>query len=258
MLTSDTSTAHEPSSSEAELREKIDVLQRQLSQAQRMATLGELISTTTHEFNNILMSIINYARLAMRQRDDEARQKSLQRILDSGQRAAKITNSILGVARNRGDQFEPINLRTLVEDALVVLERELRKYRINVTQELAEVPTTLAHGNQLQQVLLNLLINARQAMPNGGEILIRLAHDEAAKINELMIRDTGCGIPADKLPRIFDPFFSTKNGPDASGKGGTGLGLAACRDIIEAHKGRIRVASTVGKGTAFILKLPAA
>ncbi len=258
MLTSDTSSTREPSSSESELRDKIDGLQRQLAQAQRMATLGELVSTTTHEFNNILMSIINYARLAMRQRDDEARQKSLRRILDAGQRAAKITNSILGVARNRGEQLEPINLRALVEDALVVVERELRKYRINVTQELAEVPATLAHGNQLQQVLLNLLINARQAMPEGGEILIRLDHDEAAKINELTIRDTGCGIPADKLTRIFDPFFTTKNGPDASGKGGTGLGLAACRDIIEAHKGRIRVASTVGKGTAFILKLPAA
>ena len=258
MLTSDTSTTREPSFAESELRDKIDALQLQLSQAQRMATLGELVSTTTHEFNNILMSIINYARLAMRQRDDEARQKSLQRILDAGQRAAKITNSILGVARNRSEQLEPINLRVLVEDALVVLERELRKYRINVTQELAEVPATLAHGNQLQQVLLNLLINARQAMPEGGEILIRLAHDEVAKINELTIRDTGCGISAEKLPRIFDPFFTTKNGPDASGKGGTGLGLAACRDIIEAHKGRIRVASTVGKGTAFILKLPAA
>ncbi len=156
MLTSDTSSTREPSSSESELRDKIDGLQRQLAQAQRMATLGELVSTTTHEFNNILMSIINYARLAMRQRDDGARQKSLQRILGAGQRAAKITNSILGVARNRGEQLEPVNLRALVEDALVVVERELRKYRINVTQELAEVPATLAHENQLQQVLLNL------------------------------------------------------------------------------------------------------
>ena len=257
MITSDTSKIREPSFSESELRDKINSLKVQLAQAQRMATLGELVSTTTHEFNNILMSIINYTQLAMRQRDDEARQKSLQRILDAGQRAAKITNSILGVARNRSDQFELVDLRALAEDALVLVERELRKYRINVKQELAEVPATMAHGNQLQQVLLNLLINARQAMPHGGDILIRLAHDEEANVNELTIRDTGCGISAEQLPKIFDPFFTTKNGPDASGKGGTGLGLAACRDIIEAHKGRIRVASTVGKGTAFILKLPA-
>ncbi len=88
--------------------------------------------------------------------------------------------------------------------------------------------------------------------------MIRLSHDAAAGSVDLMVRDTGSGIPADKLPRIFDRFYTTKLGPDASGKGGTGLGLAFCRDVIEAHQGRIRVESSVGKGTAFILKLPAA
>jgi signal transduction histidine kinase len=115
----------------------------------------------------------------------------------------------------------------------------------------------MVNCNQIQQVLLNLLINARQAMTGGGQILIRLSYDSAAAMVELMVRDSGAGIPADKLPRIFDRFFTTKQGPDASGKGGTGLGLAFCRDVIEAHHGRIRVESTVGKGTAFTLKLPA-
>ena len=256
MLTADSSSAL--THSEKDLHQQLETLQSQLAQAQRMATLGELLSTTTHEFNNVLMSIINYTRLAMRQRDEEARQKSLHRILEAGERAAKITNSILGAARNRSDQPERANLRLLVEDALILLERELRKYRIAVKKELQEVPAILAHGNQLQQVLLNLLINARQAMSGGGEILIRLVHDENANMNELTIRDNGCGIPAEELPKIFDPFFTTKRGPDESGKGGTGLGLAACRDIIEAHHGRVRVASTEGKGTAFTLKLPAA
>ena len=86
---------------------------------------------------------------------------------------------------------------------------------------------------------------------------MRLSHDAANNMVEIMVRDTGSGIPADKLPRIFDRYFTTKSGPDASGKGGTGLGLSFCRDIIEAHHGRIRVESTVGKGTAFTLKLPA-
>ena len=106
-------------------------------------------------------------------------------------------------------------------------------------------------------MVLNLLVNARQAMPSGGQIVVRLSHDPAAGTVDLMIRDSGSGIPADKLPRIFDRFYTTKQGPDASGKGGTGLGLAFCRDVIEAHHGRIRVESTVGRGTAFTLKLPA-
>ncbi len=87
---------------------------------------------------------------------------------------------------------------------------------------------------------------------------IKLAYDAENDMIDLVIRDNGCGIPPDKLPRIFDAFYTTKSGPDASGKGGTGLGLSNCRDIIEAHHGRIRVDSTVGKGTAFTLKLPTA
>lgn len=240
------------------LQQKVNILQTKLDQAQRMATLGELLSTTTHEFNNILMSVINYTRLAMRQQDEEARQRSLQKVLDAGDRAAKITGSILGAARNRNGQFEHLNLASLIEDTLVLIERELRKYRISIAKEIDEVPATLGRGNELQQVILNLLINARQALPNGGEVLIKLTGDAESKVNELTIRDNGCGIPAEKLPQIFEPFFTTKSGPDESGKGGTGLGLAACRDIIEAHNGRIRVASTEGKGTAFTLKLPVA
>ena len=117
-------------------------------------------------------------------------------------------------------------------------------------------PEAYINGNQIQQMLLNLLINARQAMPSGGRVMIRLGYDAENDMVELVVRDNGVGIPADKLPKIFEPFYTTKQGPDASGKGGTGLGLSMCRDIIEAHHGRIRVDSTVGKGTAFTLKLP--
>ena len=256
MLTTDSSTLPESDLSKEELLQQIDCLKKKLDQSQRMATLGELVSTTTHEFNNVLMSIINYTRLAIRQREDEARQKTLAKVLDASERAARITNSILGAARNRGEKPQLLNLGALVKDSMVLLERELRKYRIHVSMQLDEVPPSLGHGNELQQVLINLLINARQAMPDGGEVTIRLQHDAESGMNELSVRDTGCGMPAEQLPKIFNPFFTTKDGPDESGKGGTGLGLAACRDIIEAHKGRIRVASTEGKGTAFTLKLP--
>lgn len=238
--------------------ERIAQLEQQLLQAQKLTALGELVSTTTHEFNNVLMTILNYARLGLRHKDEATRDKALQKILDAGQRAAKITNSVLGMARNRANVFESTDLGKIIEETLVLLEREMSKYRISVELQLHPVPEVSAIGNQIQQVLLNLLINARQAMQNGGRLLIKLDHDTAAGTVDLTVRDSGSGIPAEKLPRIFEPFFTTKSGPDESGKGGTGLGLSACKNIIDAHRGRIRVESTVGKGTAFILKLPVA
>ncbi|MBC8868920.1 MAG: sensor histidine kinase [Planctomycetes bacterium] len=236
--------------------EQVAILQQQLAHAQKLTALGELASTTTHEFNNVLMTIINYAKMGMRHKDDATRDKSFQKILAAGERAAKITNAVLGVARNRSDSFEPTDLRGIINESLVLLERELRKYRISVESQLASVPPANAIGNQIQQILLNLLINARQAMPDGGQVLIKLEYDSANDMIDLTVRDTGSGIPPDKLRRIFDPFFSTKKGPDTSGKGGTGLGLSACRNIIETHRGRIRVESKVGVGTAFTIKLP--
>lgn len=240
------------------LERQVELLQQQLAQAQKLTALGELVGTTTHEFNNILMTIINYARLGMRHKDAATRDKAFEKIMAASERAAKITNCVLGVARNRSDVFEPTNLAKIVTDVLVLLERELNKYRISVETQLEAVPDVPAIGNQIQQVLLNLLINARQAMPQGGRVIIRVLRDPESETVDLIVRDTGSGIPPEKLTKIFDPFFSTKQGPDETGKGGTGLGLSSCRSIIEGHKGRIRVESTVGKGTMFTIKLPIA
>ena len=242
----------------AELQQQVDALRQQLAQAQKLTAVGELTSTITHEFNNLLMSIINYARMGMRHKDEATRDKAFDRILSAGIRASKVTNTVLALARNRSNSAEPTDMVRLAEDALLLLEREMRKYRIAIDTELADVPKAMVNGNQIQQVLVNLLINARQAMPNGGRMIVRLSHDVDAGTVDLLVRDFGTGIPADKLPHIFDSFYSTKSGPDESGKGGTGLGLSMCREIIEAHQGRIRVESTVGKGTAFTLKLPVA
>ncbi len=194
----------------------------------------------------------------MRHKDEPTRDKAFDKILAAGNRAAKITNGILGAARNRSDDFAPTDLAKLVEDTLVLLERELSKYRISVERQLDDVPPAMVNPNQIQQVLLNLLINARQALSQGGLVIVKLVHDRPAGMISLTVRDNGKGIPQDHLPRIFDPYFTTKDGPDETGKGGTGVGLATCRDIIEMHKGKIQVASTVGKGTAFTLKLPVA
>ncbi len=237
--------------------QQIELLKQQLAQAQKLTALGELASTTTHEFNNVLMSVINYAKMGLRHRDDATRNKCFEKILAAGTRAAKITNGVLGMARNRSTSVEPTDLAKLVDETLLLLERELRKYRIAVDKDIQPIPLAMVNGNQIQQVILNLLINARQAMAEGGRILVRLAPDPASGMIDLVVRDSGSGIEPEKLRRIFDPFFTTKSGPDASGKGGTGLGLSACRDIIESHRGRVRVQSTVGKGTAFTIKLPA-
>lgn len=252
-----TQTPHQEPSASVEPHVLIELLTSQLAQARRMATIGELTSTTTHEFNNLLMTILNYSKMGMRHQDEASRDKAFQRIHDAANRAAKVTSSILSMARNRGDQLEPTNLKGLIEDTLLLLEREYRKFRIQLDVELQDTPEVSAAGNELQRVLVNLLVNARQATPEGGQVRVGLQYDASKNEVVLMIRDNGCGIAPKVLPRIFDPFFSTKAGPDSTGKGGTGVGLAACKEVVDAHSGRIRVESTLGKGTAFFIRLPA-
>jgi signal transduction histidine kinase len=143
----------------------------------------------------------------------------------------------------------------LVEDTLVLLERELMKYRVDIERDFQTVPRMQGSAGQLQRLLLNLITNARQAIGERGTIRIRISHEKGTVV--LAIRDNGCGIPKENLPKLFQPFFTTKSGPDASGKGGTGLGLSACKEIVDEHRGRFRVDSTVGKGTEFIIRFPA-
>jgi signal transduction histidine kinase len=243
---------------QVDLAAQVAMLKDQLAQAQKLTALGELISTTTHEFNNVLMTIINYAKLGMRHPDAATAARSFDKILTAANRAARITNGILGFARNRTQSFEPTDMVKLIDDTLMLVEREMTKYRVKVERRILPSPPALANTNQIQQVLLNLVINARQAMPQGGVILVQLSHDGAADMVDLMVRDNGSGMPPETMRRIFEPFYSTKQGPDATGKGGAGLGLSACRDIIEAHHGKIQVNSSVGKGTAFTIRLPAA
>lgn len=235
------------------------ISQHELDRLRALATLGELTGTATHEFNNILMTVMNYAKLAIRDRSDAGRDKALNKILDASQRAARISSTILAQARNRQDSVTPTDLGELIRDTLELMSRELRKYRVDVQTTLdPAVPKALLSGNQIQSVLINLLVNARQAMPQGGTVTVSLATDPATSEVILTVRDSGTGIPRDQLPKIFESFYSTKQGPDESGQGGTGLGLSACKSIIDAHRGRIRVESSVGVGTAFIIRLPAA
>ncbi len=241
-----------------QLLQQLQQLQQRLVQSQRLVSLGELVGTVAHEFNNVLTTIINYAKLGLRHGDEATREKAFRKILDAGQRASRITQGVLGLARRSSERREAVSLENLVEDTLFLLERELNKHRVSVERYFRPAPQVWINPQQIQQVLVNLLVNARQAMPNGGRVILKIEQDPQHEFVNLTVRDTGVGIPPERLPHIFEPFFTTKQGPDATGKGGTGLGLAMCRDIIQKHNGRIRVESTVGKGTAFTLRLPVA
>ena len=246
----------DPTSIELRVDSELEALQQQVEHMQRLCAIGELTSATTHEFNNLLMTILNYAKLGLRQQDNATREKAFTKILDAGNRAAKLTNSILGMAKNRSGDLEPTDLAVVIQDSLMLLERELRRYRISVETQLEECPPAMASGNDIQRLLLNLITNARQAIGEGGQIRIRLQHEPETQSVVLMVRDTGSGIPPELLPRIFEPFYSTKKRPDETGKGGTGLGLSICKKIIDQHRGKIRVESSPGKGTAFFIRIP--
>jgi signal transduction histidine kinase len=241
----------------AALRAQVTELHQKLIQAQKLSAVGALASSITHEFNNILTTVINYAKMGLRHKQPAIRDKSFDRILSAGQRAAKITTGLLSYARNKSDRKDVLSLKQLVQDVLVLVEKDLQVHRVRLETQFVEEPFAAVNAGQFQQVLLNLIINARQAMPDGGTLSVSVGPGSDAGLGEIAIRDTGCGIPADKLPKIFEPFFSTKTA-DAQGQGGTGLGLSLCREVIENHHGRIRVESVVGRGTTFTLKLPTA
>ncbi len=249
-----------PSDVEDRLRraeEQVEELGRRLVQAQKLGSVGELASSITHEFNNVLMTVINYAKMGLRHADDTTREKAFNKILAAGQRAAKITTGLLSYARNGGDRREAIDLGEVVRSVIVLVEKDLQMHRVRLDLMLDEHPVAELNVNQVQQVVLNLIVNARQAMDAGGRIVVSVHENTADGMGEIAVKDSGCGIPADKLPRIFDSFFTTKTA-DAGGQGGTGLGLSMCREIVESHRGRIRVESVVGRGTTFTLRFPLA
>ena len=238
-----------------ELQKRLQLMEDQLMQAQKMSSVGALASSITHEFNNILMSVINYAKMGIRHKDEATRDKAFDRILSAGQRASKITTGMLAYARNSSDRYEPVELNRLLQDVMVLVQKDLHMHRIGIDEELNPGVWAKVNASQIQQILVNLIVNGRQAMKEGGRLKLSIRDNPQDGWAEVSVGDSGCGIPHDKLQKIFDPFYSTKKA-DAGGQGGTGLGLSLCRKIVEAHGGRIRVESVIGKGTTFTLKLP--
>ena len=239
-------------------REQIDALRRQIVALQRISSLGVLAGGVFHELNNALTPILNYAKLGLRNPDAAYRERALARILEASQRAAAITAGMLGLSRpGRNSNYrEPVDLNRLVEEVVLLVSKDLTRNKVRLEVELMARPFARVNAAQIQQVLINLLINARQAMPGGGVVRLRVAPDPSGRLAELSVIDHGVGIAPENLRRIFEPFFSTKTAPDASGLGGTGLGLSVCRDIVEAHHGRLRAESRLGQGSTFTLILP--
>lgn len=234
---------------------EVETLRQQLLQAQRLSSVGELASSVAHEFNNILTTIINYSKMGMRSTNPQAQAQAFEKILRGGQRAAAIVNSMLGFARNGTTTREPTDIVHLVEEALLLTEKDLSKHRVQIDKRFHGRPTAFVVPGQIEQILVNLVINARQSMPTGGRLRVEVKDSADGEMVEVRIADTGVGISPENLRQIFEPFFTTKL-PDEFGRGGTGLGLSVCRQIIEQHHGRIRVESVVGKGSTFTVKLP--
>jgi signal transduction histidine kinase len=229
-----------------------------LERLQRQASVGAVASSVAHEFNNILTTILNQAKLGLKCDDQEANRRTFEKILNSARRASKITTGVLALSRNRSAKMDRMEIIPLVEEVLAVLEKDLSKHQVRLERDFRDQPAAEVIGPQIEQVLMNLIINARQAMPKGGALVVGVRTNAAAQMVEISVKDSGSGIEPDKLGKIFEPFYTTKDGPDQSGQGGSGLGLSICREIIERHHGRIRVESLVGKGSIFTIKLPVA
>ena len=229
-----------------------------LQRMQRLATLGLLSGSLAHEFNNIFTTMINTARLALEEAVDERQARMLERIVRSAKRAAELSNAILGYARGGEEEQPGCDPTQVVDDVLVLTRKELQKHRVRAEVERGACPALAISGAALQQVLLNLVLNACQAMAEeGGVLRIQVRRARSGRGGEIVIADTGTGIPRGELKRVFEPFYTTKR-PAAGGLGGSGLGLAVCRELVLAAGGSIRVESKLGAGTRFIIRLPAA
>jgi signal transduction histidine kinase len=244
--------------------QKLSESYAQLLQADKMATLGLLAGTLAHDAANPLCVISGQADLLLRTGDlDEETQASCKEIKDAAQRINRLIDGIRNFSRKGTGQPLPVDVHQSIEEALLLVGKALSTSKVRVVKEYAPgLPAVSGDPNHLEQVFMNLFQNAIQAMAQGGVLAIRTRSVEAQESGargwpaeegwvEVMVSDTGCGIPEEDLDRIFDSFFSTKR------EKGTGLGLAICRRIVEEHGGRIEARSRVGAGTQMYVRLPA-
>jgi signal transduction histidine kinase len=224
----------------------------QLAFNEKMAELGRLAVGMVHELNTPLSVIVSAAQMVMREEGlSDSVKEMVARIDMEAQRLSQFTRGLLSFSRRDDGTVAEVDVNLVLRDVMSFLKYDAQKRSVAVVEELShDLPVVAADSNRLKQIFINLVMNALQVMENGGMLLLRTTMTDDRSV-EVEIADTGCGIPQDKLARIFDPFYTTK----AAGEG-TGLGLFITKSLVELLGGRISVRSTVGKGTAFIVRLP--
>jgi len=227
-------------------------MEEQMSQTEKLTSLGLLAAGVAHEVNTPLAVISNYIQMLAKQMPEgDPRQGIIDKIVKQTFRASEIVNNLLNFSRTGAAELADIDVNRVVEETLSLVAHPLKTSQIQIVKQLGEtLPPVRGSANKLQQVFLNLFLNARDAMPGGGMLEVRTAAHNGSV--EVEIADTGAGIPREHIHRIFDPFFTTK----ANGRG-TGLGLSVSYGIIKEHAGKIDVRSTPGKGTSFHVEFPA-
>lgn len=251
-------TESELTASNIELKSSLETLrktQAQLLQSEKMASVGQLAAGVAHELNNPLGGILIYTNLLLENLPREAQEsRDLELIRAETERCKKIVRDLLDFSRQTRIEAAIVDLGQILASTMRLVTQQAIFHNIHVDLDLAEsLPKVFVDVGQIQQVLLNIILNAVEAMEERGSLAISTSWDEADKLVLLKIRDTGPGIPADVMDKIFEPFFTTK----PRGKG-TGLGLSIAYGIIQRHKGEIRVRSIVGEGSEFTILLPAA
>jgi PAS domain S-box-containing protein len=226
-------------------------LENQLQQAEKLSSIGLFAAGLAHEVNTPLAGISSYAQMLLEDKNSaDPNYDLLKKIEKQSFRASEIVNNLLSFARFSSSEFEEVNINSLMLDTLSLLEHQLKRGEIEVSVDFSPtIPKTVGNGGKIQQVFMNIFLNAKDSMPEGGEIKLRTFTRGSELVIE--VRDNGEGISEEDIKRIYDPFFTTKS----VGKG-TGLGLSVSYGIIQEHSGRISVESELGRGTTFSLYLP--
>jgi two-component system, NtrC family, sensor kinase len=237
-----------------DITERVE-LESQLSQADKLSSIGLLAAGVAHEVNTPLAVISSYAQMLSKQlQGDPQRGALLEKITRQTFRASEIVNNLLNFSRTSGTEFTDVDVNKIITDTMALLEHQFKISRIQVQDELAEhLPLINGNAGRLQQVFLNLFLNARDAMPNGGTLRVTTSNGEGVSV---VVSDNGTGIAQEHIHRIYDPFFTTKTAPQGQQGRGTGLGLSVSYGIIQEHAGKIRVESRPGEGTTFYLDFP--
>ncbi len=238
-------------------------LQQELARAQKMQAVGTLAAGIAHEFNNIHAAIIEFADFTLRtERLSRSVRRNVGAILSSGVRGAELTERMLAFSAGKPRHKKTISLRSIVDEVAAVLQKQLESDRIEVAvRHSRKAPLVVGDAALLEQVMMNLITNARHAMLESEvrRLTVQTGFERGRPF--IRVRDTGCGIPAANIPRVFEPFFTTKGslvgGGAFDGKShGTGLGLSVCHGIVKGHGGRIEVSSRICKGATFTVYFP--